>query len=75
MKGKIKTGKEALIGQEALVLKDIDPDGKVMVSSELWDATAINKKFYKGDKVLVFNVDGLRLIVGDQKDRGGSLKG
>ena len=54
-----------MIGEEALVIEDINPGGKVKVWSEIWTATANGKKFQKGQKVKVCRFDGLKVIVGD----------
>jgi len=65
MKAKVRTGKEGMIGEEALVLEDIAPEGKVMVWSEIWTATAKGKRFHKGQKVMVRGFEGLTAIVGE----------
>jgi membrane-bound ClpP family serine protease len=65
MKAKVRTGKEGMIGEEALVLEDIAPEGKVMVWSEIWTATANGKRFHKGQKVVVRGFQGLTAIVGE----------
>jgi membrane-bound ClpP family serine protease len=65
MKAKVKTGKEGLLGEEALVIEDINPDGKVMVLSEIWVARGNGKKFLKGQKVAIAGFDGLTAIVRD----------
>jgi membrane-bound ClpP family serine protease len=39
-KREARTGFEEMIGKEALVLEDIDPEGKVRVGNELWSARA-----------------------------------
>ena len=65
MKYKVRTGKERMIGEEALVIEDINPEGKVVVWSEIRTATANGKKFQKGQKVKVCGFDSLKVIVGD----------
>jgi membrane protein implicated in regulation of membrane protease activity len=50
MKGKVQTGKGKMIGKEALVAEDIDPNGKVEFEDEIWFAMAKGKKFPKGEK-------------------------
>ena len=65
MKAKVRTGKEGMIGEEALVLEDINPEGKVMVWSEIWAATAKGKRFRKGQKVVIYGFEGLTAIVGE----------
>lgn len=66
MRSKVRTGKEGMIGEEALVLEDISPEGKVMVLSEIWGATGNGKRFRKGQKVVVLGFEGLTAIVGEQ---------
>jgi membrane-bound ClpP family serine protease len=63
MKAKVKTGKEGLLGEEALVIEDINPYGKVMVLSEIWVARGNGNKFLKGQKVTIAGFDGLTAIV------------
>jgi membrane-bound ClpP family serine protease len=65
MRSKVRTGKEGMIGEEALVLEDINPEGKVMVWSEIWAATGNGKRFRKGQKVVVQDFKGLTAIVGE----------
>ncbi len=65
IKYKVRTGKEGMKGEEALVVEDINPEGKVMVWSEIWTATANGKRFGKGQKVKVSGFDGLKVIVED----------
>jgi membrane-bound ClpP family serine protease len=63
MKLPVKTGLEEMIGQEALVIDDIDPEGKVRISSELWAATAKGKRYEQGEKVKIIGAQGLVLVV------------
>ncbi|OQX79612.1 MAG: hypothetical protein B6D56_06680 [Candidatus Omnitrophica bacterium 4484_70.1] len=56
------TGSEGLIGKEAEALTDIEKQGKVMVASEIWNATSL-EKINKGEKVVIEKVEGLRLWV------------
>jgi membrane protein implicated in regulation of membrane protease activity len=60
----VETGSEKMIGEEALVVVDIDPRGKVEFEGELWSATAAKgKKYFKGEKVKIRSVEGLVLSV------------
>ena len=63
MRVKARTGLEAMIGGEALVLEDIDPDGKIRFKNELWNATARGKKILAGKKVRTLKARGLVLIM------------
>lgn len=62
-KRKVQTGSEEMIGDVAIVVKDIDPDGMVDFKGEIWAATAGGKKFFKGEKVKIRSVEGLVLHV------------
>ena len=44
MRAKAKTGLEAMIDGEALVIEDIAPEGKVLFKDEIWTATARGKE-------------------------------
>jgi len=65
MRAKDRTGLEAMIGGEALVLEDIDPEGKIRFKTELWNATARGKKIVAAKKVRILAARGLVLIVED----------
>lgn len=65
MRNKVRTGVEGLTNEEAVVIEDIDPEGKVMVWSEIWKATAHGKRFRKGEKVRIYGFNGLKVIIGD----------
>jgi membrane-bound ClpP family serine protease len=70
MKSKVQTGMEGMTGCKAVVVEDINPDGKVRVGNEIWVATATDRKFSKGQMVKIAEIRGLRVIVGDpSKDR------
>jgi len=63
--GKVCTGKEAMMGKTAVVVGDIDPEGKIQYATEIWRATARDKTFLKGEKVLIKGVYGLNLLVAE----------
>ncbi len=52
---KVHTGKEGLVGEIGEVRSKLDPEGKVFVHGELWDAEA-TEKIPKGTKVKVTEV-------------------
>ena len=57
-------GKEAMLGRTGLVIKDIDPEGKIQYTTEIWNAIAVGKKFEIGDKVIIHGFGwGLRVLV------------
>lgn len=68
MHAKPRTGLEAMIGESALVIKDIDPEGKVEVRGELWRATAQDTKITTGKTVEILNVEGMILIVKEAEE-------
>jgi len=59
----VQTGQEAMSGKKALVIKDIDPEGKIEYAGEIWDATGKGKRFLKGEQVVIRKFSGLSLIV------------
>jgi len=63
MRAEHKTGMEAMIGRKAVVMKDIDPEGKIEIMGEIWTATARDKKIAAGKKVEIVETRGLTLIV------------
>jgi len=56
------TGKEGMIGKIGTARTDINPEGKVFVEGEIWDAYS-DEPIRKGDKVKILSVEGLRLKV------------
>jgi len=67
MKSKVQTGMEGMADGEAVVVEDIDPEGKVRVGNELWAATAEGKRFSEGEMVKIYGFQGLKVIVGEDK--------
>jgi membrane protein implicated in regulation of membrane protease activity len=65
MHGKICTGKEAILGKTAVVIRNIDPEGKIQYATKIWRATARGKTFLEGEKVLIKGVFGLNLLVAE----------
>jgi inner membrane protein len=65
MNTKVRTGTEGMIGEEAMVTKDINPEGKITVWSEIWSATGNGKQFRKGQKVKVSGFTGLTAVVSE----------
>jgi len=58
----VATGAQGLIGAIGVAATDLNPDGKVFVHGELWDATG-SRAIPQGEKVRVIRVDGLHLLV------------
>ncbi|OGW80486.1 MAG: hypothetical protein A3G33_09710 [Omnitrophica bacterium RIFCSPLOWO2_12_FULL_44_17] len=61
---KIKSGKEAMIGEMGEAFSDFKPngEGKVFIVGEIWDAVS-KDELRKGDKVKILKVKGLMLEV------------
>ncbi len=58
------TGMDALIGQEAIALTEIDQhQGQVKLSGEVWSARSTGKKLIEGQSVKVTKIDGATAIV------------
>ena len=60
---KVVSRDEQLVGQEGVVLQDLDPTGVVQVASEHWTASPVRGTPRRGDHVRVVRMDGLRLEV------------
>ena len=59
----------ALIGSEGTVKGTLNPNGTVLVGSEMWSATSLsNLKIDTGKSVVVSNYDGVRLIVSEKPE-------
>ncbi len=65
------TGKEGMVGEIGVCKEDLDPSGIILVHGELWQAEALSGPIKKGEKVLVKEVDGLKLKVERLKNNGG----
>lgn len=57
------SGKEEMIGQEAVVKTTLSPDGEVFVMGELWKAHLTSGTARSGEKVRVISIKGLLLTV------------
>ena len=66
---RVQTGMEGMVGEEALVIEDFNPEGKVSFRNEIWTASAKGRRFLKGMKVAIRQFQGLELIVGDPEER------
>jgi membrane-bound ClpP family serine protease len=62
MKLPVRTGLEDMMGQEVMVIDDIDPEGKVRFKDEIWAATA-RARLEQGKKVKIVGSLGLVLVV------------
>ena len=59
---KPQTGRDAMVGMIGQVREEIDPEGKVFVNGELWNAQA-EQRIEVGEKVEVLEVHNLKLKV------------
>jgi membrane-bound ClpP family serine protease len=69
---KAQAGSEKFIDEEAIVVEDLNPEGRIEIDDEIWKARAKGKRFQKGEKVRVIGIEGLVLIV---EERQSSPKG
>lgn len=58
-----RNGLEAMIGESAVVLKDLDPEGKVKFKGEIWIAVTLGRNIPMGHQVIILGAKGLRLRV------------
>jgi len=61
-RSKVVTGQQGLIGEIGVAQSALQPEGKVFVHGELWDAVA-SANVAPGQRVVVKRIDGLRLEV------------
>ena len=66
---KVVTGEAGMIASIGVAQTDLDPEGKVMIRGEIWDARA-SGKVLKGTRVRVRGLDGLILLVETKPDSG-----
>jgi membrane-bound serine protease (ClpP class) len=59
---KAVTGEAGMIGSVGLAQTDLEPEGKILVRGELWNAWA-QEKILKGTRVRVCEIEGLTLRV------------
>jgi membrane-bound serine protease (ClpP class) len=58
------TGKEGIIGETAVVCQDLNPEGLVKASGEIWKAVSVDgRRIEKGQKVKIVSLEGLTLLV------------
>jgi membrane-bound serine protease (ClpP class) len=66
---KAVTGEAGMIDALGVAQTDLDPEGKVMIRGEIWDARA-QGKILKGTRVRVRGLDGFILLVETKPDSG-----
>jgi len=57
------TGVEGMIGLSGISLETLEPVGRVKIKGELWNAESINGTINKGERIVVEEVNNLKLIV------------
>ena len=65
---KPRIGREGMIGESGRVIKELNPEGQVKIKGVLWKARAIENEIFKGEKIEVVNMKGLKLMVRQVKD-------
>ena len=61
-------GKEGVVGHIGEARTDIDPSGHIFIDGALWSATSETGAIRKGDKVIVDEMNGLKLKVSKVED-------
>ena len=61
----LKTGVEAMVGQEAVVTESLveGHGGTVRINGELWSARSLGGPVAEGERVIVEQIEGLKLWV------------
>ncbi len=57
------TGKSGMVGAIGSARSDLDPDGKVFVKGEYWNARSLEGRIQVGDSVIVERLEGYLLFV------------
>ena len=57
------TGAIGMVGAIGSARTDLDPDGKIVVKGEFWDARSLEGSIHAGDRVMVERLEGRRLFV------------
>jgi membrane-bound serine protease (ClpP class) len=57
------TGAEGIVGEIGKAISDLEPNGLVRVHGEIWDAETIDIKIEAGSKIIVEQVNNLKLKV------------
>jgi len=70
----VRTGLEEMMGQEALVIEDIDPEGKVRFKDEIWAARAKGERLEQGEKARIVISQGLVLVVANTGEKSNSVE-
>ncbi|MDP2644541.1 MAG: NfeD family protein [Desulfobacterales bacterium] len=63
MRLKPRLGMEGMLGKTGVVIKDINPEGKIRYGSEIWDAISEKGKLSEGTKVIICGFLGMKLLL------------
>ncbi len=74
MKLPVRTGLEEMMGQEAVIINDIEPEGKVQFKDEIWAATAKGERVEQGERVRFVGSQGLVLVVANTEEKSNSAE-
>jgi membrane-bound serine protease (ClpP class) len=66
---RVRTGVEGLAGEIGTVTEELDPEGKVFVHGEIWNATSAGGSIPQGGRVRVVQVEDMQLTVEPAADR------
>jgi membrane-bound serine protease (ClpP class) len=67
------TGKSGMIGETAITLETLNPDGQIKIGGEIWNAISKNnKKIKKNEHVEIVSIKGLTLFVQKTKSKNKS---
>jgi membrane-bound serine protease (ClpP class) len=68
-RARVDTGVEGLAGATGTVTEDLDPEGKVFVRGEIWNAASAGAPIPQGGRVRVVKVEDMQLTVEPAGDR------
>jgi membrane-bound serine protease (ClpP class) len=71
----VMTGKDGMVGEVGRALSDLDPDGKVLVHGEYWDARSTGGRIESGSEVRVQKANDRRLDVTSAEPGGAPVEG
>ena len=63
LRAKVTTGQEGIIGLDAEITEDLDPEGMVKCRGEVWRARTKGESLRKGSRAVVISIEGMILIV------------
>jgi membrane-bound serine protease (ClpP class) len=69
---RLSTGMEGLLGALGRVTRELDPEGKIFIHGEIWNATTSSGSIPEGAEVRVLQVENLKLIVEPTEPAGRS---